>query len=183
MRKRSMWLVTVAAATLALVQMSFTVPAAGSVGGRGADWVAPAGKQLLQARGATSQYRKIRRALDDGYANIDLFVAGQGCHYLNNSLLDGTFDPRRPELLMYAESPGKRPLLLGVEYAVPISLSATAPEGFTGAYDVWTENTEAGLWTLHTWIFLPNPGGVFADNNPLAPQTSSGCGLGPGRNR
>lgn len=144
---------------------------------RSSDWVAPAGKQLLQARRATARYRDIGKALDKGYENIDVFVPGQGCHYLNTDLLDATFDRKRPELLAYAEAPGQEPLLLGVEYAVPISESPQGPpEGFEGGFDVWTRNETVQLWTLHTWIYLPSPDGVFEAANPLGPQASQGCG-------
>lgn len=141
------------------------------------DVVAPVGKQLFQARRATAQYRDIGEALGDGYQNIDVFAPGQGCHYLNADLLDGTFDHKRPELLAYAESPGRDPLLVGVEYAVPISESPGGPpEGFAGDFDVWSQNEDFQLWTLHAWIYLPSPDGVFVSDNPLAPQVSQGCG-------
>lgn len=80
---------------------------------------------------------------------------------------------------MYAEAPGQDPLLIGVEYAVPISESPQGPpEGFAGDFDVWSSNEDFQLWTLHAWIYLPSLEGVFVDNNPLAPQTSQGCGTG-----
>lgn len=142
-----------------------------------ASLLAPAGEQLLQAIKKTSKFSDIHEALDSGYKNINVFVAGQGCHYLNSNLLDGKFDPNRPEILVYDESPGRDPVLVAVEYAVPISASPNAPEGFTGPYDVWDENDDFGLWTLHAWTALPNPDGVFAPNNPLAPQATEVCGL------
>lgn len=179
MRKHVLWFVA-AATSLAMIGL-IPVEGVSAVPGRGIDVIDPAGKQLLQARAATHQYRDIAKALKDGYANIDVFAPGQGCHYLNGDLLDGTFDPKRPELLMYAEAPGKDPRLIGVEYAVQISVSPQGPpEGFTGGYDVWSRNDAFGLWTLHAWVYLPNPDGAFADNNPLAPQTSKGCGTAGG---
>jgi hypothetical protein len=137
--------------------------------------IATTGEQLLEVTKRTSRFRDIDRAR--GYENINVFLPNMGCHYLNAGLLDGTFDHRRPEILVYAEEPGRDPLLVGVEYAVPLALSDTPPEGFAGDYDVWTRNETFQLWTLHAWIFLPNPDGVFAAENPLVTQGSPECGL------
>ncbi len=143
-----------------------------------ASLIAPAGEQLLEAIKKTSKFRDIDDALERGYENINVFAPGQGCHYLNTQLLDGTFDHKRPEILVYAESPGEDAILVAIEYAVPISASPDhAPEGFAGGYDVWHRNETFQLWTLHAWTWLPNPDGVFAADNPLAPQESAGCGL------
>lgn len=127
-------------------------------------------KELAQARAATAKYHDLAQALADGYINIDVFVPGQGFHYLKPSLLDGQFEIDKPELLVYALNPQEQTLrLVAVEYAVPISLSAAAPAGFSGEADVWDTNEEFGLWTLHSWIWLKNPHGVFADINPRVP--------------
>jgi hypothetical protein len=60
--------------------------------------------------------------------------------------------------------------LVAVEYAVPTNLAAAPPEGFDGKLDEWDRNDTFGLWTLHAWIWLPNPDGVFADTNSLLPE-------------
>jgi hypothetical protein len=145
----------------------------------------PAGHQLMDAtRRNAEKFADLDDALDRGYANIDVFVPGMGCHYLNERLLDETFDPRKPEILVYAESPGQRPVLVALEYAVPISASPDhAPEGFAGSHDVWDRNETFGLWLLHAWTVLPNPDGVFAPLNPLAPQEFAGCGPEDGDRR
>ena len=139
--------------------------------------VAATGEQLMEVMNKTGQYRNIHTALGRGYANIDVFMPFMGCHYLNAELLDGTFDHERPEILVYAEEPGQKPILIAVEYAVPISESpAGPPQGFAGSYDVWDHNETFGLWTLHAWTELPNPDGVFGPFNPLAPEEFAGCG-------
>ena len=61
------------------------------------------------------------------------------------------------------------PRLVAVEYAVPTSLAATAPEGFTGDSDHWHRNEEFSLWTLHAWVWYPNPDGVFSELNFRVP--------------
>jgi hypothetical protein len=139
--------------------------------------IAVAGEQLLEAADETSRFDRIHKALQGGYANINVFFPNMGCHYLNSELLDETFDHKHPELLVYAEEAGKAPLLVALEYAVPISESPNnPPEGFAGDLDVWTRNEAFGLWTLHAWVRLPNPDGVFAPDNPLVTQTSPECG-------
>ena len=127
--------------------------------------------QLARARRATARYKDIARAEADGYVNIDIYEEGEGLHYVNFSIVDGTFDPEHPEVLLYARLPGKNCLeLVSVEYVVPLELSSGPPAGFTGHHDVWRENSEGlGLWELNAWIWLPNPNGIFAFKNPRVP--------------
>jgi len=126
--------------------------------------------ELAQARLGTAKYHEISAALADGYVDIDVFVPMMGYHYLKPSLLDATFDPAKPELLVYAtDQQNNRLRLVAVEYAVPTDLSATPPEGFTGDEDVWYKNEEFGLWTLHAWVWFHNSNGMFAEFNPRLP--------------
>ena len=126
--------------------------------------------ELMLARKATAKYGDISQALADGYADINVFIPNMGFHYLKLSELDGQFDPERPELLVYAQDLCERQMrLVAVEYAVPTSLTATAPEGFTGDADHWHRQDNFGLWTLHAWIWFRNPDGVFAELNPRVP--------------
>lgn len=123
-------------------------------------------KELARVRAATAKYHDINAAIADGYADIDLYVPHMGWHYLNSGVLDGTFDMEKPELLVYANSPNGGLQLVAVEYAVPLSLSQDAPEGFTGDEDVWDVNAAFQLWTLHCWVWYNNPNGIFAGYNP-----------------
>jgi len=127
--------------------------------------------QLARARRATARYKEIANAEADGYVNIDIYEEGEGLHYVNFSIVDGTFDPEHPEVLLYARLPHKNCLeLVAVEYVVPLSVSPGPPAGFSGHHDVWRENSEGlGLWELNAWIWLPNPNGVFAFKNPRVP--------------
>jgi hypothetical protein len=128
-------------------------------------------KELREARKATKKYRDLNKALADGYADANVFVPKMGYHYLKAEILDATFNHKRPELLVYANVRGKQGLqLVALEYAVPTNLSATPPAGFTGDFDQWDRNDAFGLWTLHAWVWLPNPDGVFADFNPRLPE-------------
>ena len=128
-------------------------------------------QELAQARSATAKYHDVAQAEADGYVNFDLYVTGEGYHYIKFSLLDANFDPEQPEMLLYSPVPGEDRLeLAGVEYLVPIALSSNAPAGFTGDADQWRNDAEGfGLWELNAWIWLHNPEGMFGHDNPRVP--------------
>lgn len=130
------------------------------------DPTAPAvDRELASVRAATDDFSTIEAALAAGYADIDVVMQNMGYHYLNGDLLDATFDIDHPEILVYAPDAGGTMRLVAVEYAVPLALSENAPEGFTGDDDAWDRNETFGLWTLHAWVHLDNPNGVFSATN------------------
>ena len=124
---------------------------------------------LASARKATARFARVEQAEAEGYINLNFCEEGEGCHWLNPSLLDGVFDPTKPEILLYLRD-GDGWRLVAVEYVVPLSLSpGVAPEGFTGNADLWRENSEGvGLWECTAWIWLHNPNGMFEQHNPRA---------------
>lgn len=126
--------------------------------------------QLDQVRDATARFIDVDKAVEEGYADIGLFVPNMGWHYMKEKLVDERFDATRPELLVYADDPcgGKR-RLVAVEYAVPLALSRRAPAGFIGRADEWDANQQFQLWTLHAWLFDYNRDGVFAPFNSRVP--------------
>ena len=124
--------------------------------------------ELLQARAATAKYRQFSKAIEDGYADINVVVPNMGYHFMKSAIVDATFEIRKPEILVYNKRLNGSFELVAVEYAVPISVTPNAaPEGFTGSADVWERNTDFGLWLQHAWIWKFNPDGVFHDTNPL----------------
>ncbi len=126
--------------------------------------------QLAAVQAATRKYRDLQAALDDGYVDIGVFFPNMGYHYLKPELLDGTFQPEAPELLVYSPDPCTQQMrLVAVEYAIPMALSRNAPAGFHGSADRWHANTAFGLWTLHAWVWMLNPDGVFAAFNTDVP--------------
>ena len=132
----------------------------------------PDGRHELQRGGhAKDGDGSQARAEDDGYVNFELYESGEGHHYIKFELLDGTFDPEHPEMLLYSPVPGENRLeWAGVEYLIPIALSPSPPAGFTGNADMWRNDMEGfGLWELNAWIWLSNPNGIFADRNPRVP--------------
>jgi hypothetical protein len=115
--------------------------------------------ELQRARAATARYRNIENALKDGYTNIGVDVENMGHHYMNSSLVDGTFDISKPEILVYNGDEEDGFELVAVEYALP--LSGPVPAGFTGTADVWNGTSGFPLWLLHAWVWAYNPDGVF----------------------
>ncbi|MGI8583748.1 MAG: hypothetical protein ACR2KX_16235 [Chitinophagaceae bacterium] len=121
--------------------------------------------ELKQARAATAKYQNIKNAIKDGYADIGVDVEGMGHHYMKSSIVDGTFNIREPELLVYNRNEDGKLELVAVEYAVPFAYGE--PEGFSGTGDVWDNNAGVPLWFLHAWVWRYNPAGVFNPTNPL----------------
>lgn len=121
--------------------------------------------ELEEARKATEKYRDISRAIADGYENISVDVDSMGHHYMKKSIVNGTFDIRKPEILVYHENENGDMELGAVEYAIPIT--EPQPEGFTGSADVWDPNPTFHLYLLHAWVWTYNPDGVFNPLNPL----------------
>jgi len=153
--------------------MGFTGSAGAHEGDAAAPRATPPAAAILQldaVRNAVARYYDVDDAVADGYVDIGVFFPNMGWHYLKPELLDAHFEATAPELLVYADDPcgGKR-RLVAVEYAVPLDLARRAPQGFAGAADQWSANTDFGLWTLHAWVFEHNPDGVFAGYNPRVP--------------
>ena len=127
-------------------------------------------QELAIARAATAKYHDLDRAIADGYINTGDYESGEGLHYVKPSLIDGTFNPDEPEILLYAPVPNENCLeLVAVEYVVPLPLSATPPSGFSGDADVWTVNNEQHVWEVTAWVWLHNSNGMFAHSNPRVP--------------
>jgi hypothetical protein len=128
-------------------------------------------QELKTASQATGKYHSLTAAQAEGYFDTGIFVEHMGEHYLNQANLDDAiFDPKYPELLVYADIGNGQQRLVAVEYAVKISDSPFGPpEGFTGDCDHWDRNETYGLWTQHAWIWYSNPDGVFNDLNSRIP--------------
>lgn len=130
-------------------------------------------EEIERLRVATTPYDFIEHAGHDGYdTEVTGYRTHMGYHYLNASLLDDKFEVEKPELLLYVPGENNKLKFVAVEYAVPIedlNNPPPVPEGFKGDADVWEINTEFKLWTLHVWIKLDNPDGIFAPHNMTLP--------------
>ena len=135
--------------------------------------IEPWEKEVGQLKAAVADFRDFDQAVAAGY---DIDVTGyrtqMGYHFLNASLLDDQFEIEKPEVLLYAHDGAGELELVAVEYGIPIAdinNPPPTPQGFTGEADVWEVNTEFNLWTLHVWIEMENPNGIFTAQNPMLP--------------
>lgn len=148
--------------------------------------------QLARAREGSADYvSDLAGAQSDGYQVITPMVPDMGVHYLNPAVTE--FDPARPHALVYVptrygmrlgalewvfpEEPADPPFP-GAEYGefpaachyldgtfVPAGAEADcAPVGNDGAdFSFW----HPLLTTLHVWLWIDNPDGLFAGTNPV----------------
>jgi len=95
-------------------------------------------------------------------ATASPYVPGVGAAFAVSSP-GSTFDAARPDTYLYdGTDPTSR--LVGLEWNVT---GSSAPDGFPGDNDVWTE-TGDGVWTLHVWDIRPfqNEPNIFAPTEP-----------------
>ena len=127
-------------------------------------------KAIAQVRNATAAFHDTVTSQAAGY-NVQFpagcaelaGTGGQGFHWINNNLVDDKVELLRPELIMYEPKPGGGRQLVGVDYVVPLSLSAEPP---TLLGVPFSPLPELGVWALHIWAWRPNPDGMFAMWNP-----------------
>jgi hypothetical protein len=82
-------------------------------------------------------------------------------------LEDGTFDPLKPEAILYARGPGGKLRLVGVEYVVlKTSEEQQRPMFGDQPFDIGGTPMPAEHWSLHVWLYEENPSGMFAPFNP-----------------
>jgi hypothetical protein len=149
-------------------------------------------RQLATAKHATAKYRDIDVAKADGYFQVTQFIPGLGLHLVNLRIPNTTFDPARPQLLLYQPTAAGGMKLVGVAYQFAHTTD-TPPAGFAGGSDVWhfhdnlcflrggsetiadseaTCRAQKGIfqaqtaWLLHAWVWQRNPLGVFTETNP-----------------
>ena len=134
-----------------------------------------------EARSATAAFKDIETAKDAGYsvevadaAGIVCIQSGEGTmgvHMLNPSLLDGTVEEGKPELLVYEPGFKGRMKLVALEYLVFQAdwKGAEPPKLFGQEFSLTGEGNRYGLppfYALHAWIFRSNPSGALAPYNP-----------------
>lgn len=129
--------------------------------------------EVEQLKIAIAPFKNFKVAQNAGYdIQATEYRTQMGFHYLNAGILDDTFEVVRPEVLIYINDPAGNMELVAVEYGIPIKdldNPPPPPEGFTGSDDVWKIDTEFSLWTLHVWVPMENPEGIFTPRNPMLP--------------
>lgn len=130
--------------------------------------------QLDRLTQKMQRYHNFQVATAQKFEPVSPYVPNMGIHFGRADRFDGTFELDRPEILLYVPDGKGNMIFVGVEYAVPLKYSPTPPEGFIGNKDHWEYNPFVapelgGSWTLHAWVILDNPNGVFAMHNPNVP--------------
>ena len=102
-------------------------------------------------------------------------VGGMGVHWANPSILfDANLDRTQPEALVYAPNAAGQPKLAALEYIVFADAWTAAghsdPPSLFGQPFLFTpDGNRFGIpafWSLHVWIWHPNPAGMFQPWNP-----------------
>ena len=130
------------------------------------------------------KFHNFQVAQAQGYTQLvgpppDMYVPYMGYHYLNPEKVNGEFNLLEPEILVYHRDEDGNMIFGAAEYLVPIpglappfcinSGEVPLPDSFIGDEDEWEVNCGAGGYTLHAWVGLENPMGVFHHTNPLVP--------------
>jgi hypothetical protein len=135
--------------------------------------------ELSSLRQATAKYHDLQTAIDAGYVTelpqtaafgggtciADGAEGAMGIHMVDtrpNGRLDGTLDPTEPEALLYERRNDGTVKLTGVEYIVA---GGSQPElygqDFADTNLARYGDPATNVWTLHAWVWKPNPGGMF----------------------
>jgi hypothetical protein len=151
-------------------------------------------KDIAQARMATAKYAtNLAKAQADGYKIITKMMPNMGYHFLNPGI--SGFDVRKPPILVYEHTSNNTWQLGALEW-VFTSIPKTPPLpnatfGFFPAGCHYNDGTfvpeptqqdcpatapDSGapffffhpdLYTLHFWVWYPNPAGLYSSTNPL----------------
>ena len=137
--------------------------AASPLGGAG-------GELLKELHAAVSRFHSTKQAEMAGYLAdphcVEVEgVGAMGHHWVNPALVDGVFEPTRPEALLYAPDERGKMRFLGVEYIV-LNTGQPAPAFDGQPFDVRGTPDPRPHWTLHVWLAKKNPSGLFAPLNP-----------------
>ncbi len=148
---------------------------------------------IAAARQATAKYvTNLAKAKADGYMIITKMMPSMGYHFLNPKI--SGFDVRKPPILVYEHVSGrwqlgalewvftampKTPPLpdatfgsfpAACHYAdgtfIPDKTASTCPKQAPRSHAKFTF-WHPDLFTLHAWVWYPNPNGLYASTNPL----------------
>ena len=125
---------------------------------------------VKEVHAATARYHSTVQATKAGYVGDPVCVSvpglgGMGFHWVNDALVDPVFDPLKPEAVLYAPGPSGKLQLVAVEYIV-IDVGQPAPTFDGHPFDVGGTPVPVPHWSLHVWVHLDNPSGIFAPFNP-----------------
>lgn len=155
---------------------------------------------VRRSRAAGNRYADRRRAIEDGYRRLGPDFPFMGEHWVQPGLVvSGVVDADRPPVLTYVRC-GDTILLTGVAFSMPLRDHEPTPT--VPVAGVWHDHTGAldeegfalhsaasgamphgsRLAMLHVWTALPNPDGIFAQDNPAVAFARHGVAM-PGASR
>ncbi len=134
------------------------------------------------AKPATARFHDLDKAKAAGYTVRVADVNGitciaepgegaMGVHMLNPALFDETIDAEKPEVLVYEPRANGELKLVALEYLVLQSEweGSGPPSLFGRTFDFTDSPNRYGLdpfYSLHAWIWKPNPSGILTPWNP-----------------
>ena len=143
--------------------------------------------ELADVREATAAYHDVEAARAAGYTveleQTPAFGGGSciangaagamGIHLLSPGRVDGTLDATDPEALLYERRNDGSLKLTGVEYVVaggsqPTLFGEKLVDTNLGRFG----QPDTNVWTLHAWIWKPNPTPVTAIFSPWNPRVT-----------
>ena len=131
--------------------------------------------ELAQVRNATAAYHDIPTAEAAGYHLLSFYnfcvksptLGAMGYHYINLSLVDTVVDPLQPEAMVYTPGDSGELELTSVEYIVSApawdAVHSQPPSLFGHTFGY---NAGMMVYSMHAWIWRPNPAGMFEYYNP-----------------
>jgi hypothetical protein len=149
--------------------------------------IAAVGGTFEGSKSATARFHDLDSAKAAGYAVTVTDVNGRTCidqagaggmgvHMLNPNLLDTTVDAGAPEALVYAPAEDGKLKLAALEYIVfrqaweDLHGVNAAPPTLFGEPFLFTPAPNRfdipAFYALHSWIWKPNPTGIFQPWNP-----------------
>jgi hypothetical protein len=105
------------------------------------------GAQWTIEQDAARQLLTTEAAAAAGYVQASTQLPGIGTHWISWDLVDRPFDPAKPSMLLFDQSPSHPARLAGFSYWVR---SAAEPIGFAGANDHW--HMHHGLCFSNGWL-------------------------------
>ncbi len=131
---------------------------------------------LAQVRRATAAFHDISIAQAAGYQLLPFYafcvydpvLGAMGVHYINMSIVDAVVDPLQPEAMVYVPDETGVLRLASVEYIVDAKTwdeeNPLPPTLFGQTFGY--NPAFGGKYTMHAWIWRPNPSGMFSYYNP-----------------
>ena len=135
------------------------------------------GSVIAEIRSATARYHDVAVAIAAGYVRATPCIyntpGSKAIHFLKASLVNGSFNPSTPEVLLYEPMKNGNMRLVGVEFLIP---SAAWDATNTGIPSLGSEpfmdrrsapfGADFPNYALYVWAWRENPAGMYNQYNP-----------------